>query len=177
MANTKTLVVYYSRSGTAKAVAESLATNLGADLEEIAPVRGWARGLVSYTRAALSAFLRSAWDVQPAVHDVSRYDLVIVGGPIWVGGVAPAVRGWLKANKLGPSARFAAFSTLGGFDRTAGFAEMQTIVGRVPAATMAISDGDRKSALDTAILAEFVRSLMPMRLAAGRATEHPVVAA
>jgi flavodoxin len=166
MANAKTLVIYYSRSGTTKALAQTLAASLGADLEEIVPLRIWDRGQMSYMRAGLAAFIRSTWEVKPSVYDVSSYDLVLVGGPIWVGGIAPAVRGWLKANRLGPSARFAAFSTLGGSDRGAGFAEMQTLAGRAPVATMAVVDRDMKNGLDKAIVNEFTRTLAPLRLAA-----------
>ena len=84
----KTLVAYFSASGVTKRAAEALAKAAGADLYEIRPE-------VPYTRADLDwtdKKSRSTVEMQdkasrPAivqdVPDVSGYDRVFVGFPIW----------------------------------------------------------------------------------------------
>ncbi len=83
-----TLVAYFSATGTTKHVAEQLAKQLGADLFEIAPE-------VPYTAADLDwqdKQSRSTLEMQdkqsrPAiatkVADMSKYDRVLIGFPIW----------------------------------------------------------------------------------------------
>ncbi len=168
MANSKTLVAYYSLSGTTKELAQKLATALGADLEEIVPIREPRRGFMTYSRIAWAAFTRSEMPVLPLTHTLADYDLVIVGGPIWIGRIAAPVRGWLKASGLAstPSTRFASFITLGGGEATAAFTELDDLAGRPAMARLAITDADKKAGRDTTQLADFVRKLSPLRLAA-----------
>jgi hypothetical protein len=83
------LVLYYSFSGHTRSVAEALATELGADLREIEcpTYRRW------YGPLAM------VWDVvtghQPPILPLgspgSYYDLIVVGGPVWMAKAAPPV--------------------------------------------------------------------------------------
>jgi len=166
MANPKTLVAYYSLSGTTRSLAQQLASTLQADLEEIVPVRRQRRGFMTYSRMAWAAFTRASMPVQPPAHAIGNYDLVVVGGPVWVGRVASPVRAWLKANALAPSTRFAAFVTLSGSSPEASLAELDQLAGRAATARLAIADRDRKARRDTDQVADFVRKLSPLRLAA-----------
>ena len=84
----KTLVAYFSASGTTAKVAKALADAAGADLFEIAPA-------VPYTRADLNwnnSSSRSSIEMndkssRPAiagkVADMAAYDTVFVGFPVW----------------------------------------------------------------------------------------------
>ena len=84
----KTLVAYFSASGTTAKVAKALAEAAGADLYEIKPA-------VPYTRADLNWMdkkARSTMEMndrafRPAIADrnarVENYDTVFVGFPIW----------------------------------------------------------------------------------------------
>ncbi len=168
MANPRTLLAYYSLSGTTKDLALRLAGSLNADLEEIVPIRQPSPGFMTYARLAWAAFTRAEMPVRPATHQVGTYDLVVVGGPIWVGRIAAPVRGWLKANghAATPSTRFATFVTLAGSDPKAAFNELDELAGRPAIARLAIREVDRKSGRDATQVAEFVRKLAPLRLAA-----------
>ncbi|MBP0593414.1 flavodoxin family protein [Paraburkholderia sp. LEh10] len=92
------LVVYYSRGGRTRRIAEMLASELGADIEPICErslgvARGRGRG---YVRSLVDAWLRRRIDLLPARHDVSSYDVVVVGSAVWASHAsAPAVT-WLK---------------------------------------------------------------------------------
>jgi flavorubredoxin len=168
MANTKTLVAYYSLSGTTKELAQKLAAALGADLEDVVPIRQLPRGFMTYSCIAWAAFTRAEMPVRTLAHAVGNYDLVIVGGPIWIGRIAAPVRGWLMASGLAstPSTRFAAFVTLGGSDPAAAFAELDELAGRPALARLAVTDADKKAGRDITQLTDFVRKLSPLRLAA-----------
>ena len=82
----KTLVLYYSQTGNTKAVAEAIQSNLGADIAEVIPVNPYdgdygstiARGRQEMTEGTYP-------ELQPLTVDVSKYDVVFIGFPIWFG--------------------------------------------------------------------------------------------
>jgi menaquinone-dependent protoporphyrinogen IX oxidase len=168
MANLRTLLVYYSLSGTTKRLALKLAGSLNADLEEIVPVHQLRPGFMTYVRVGWAAVTRSLMPVRPVTHQVGTYDLVIVGGPVWIGHIAAPVRSWLKASGLiaTPTTRFASFVTLTGSGPKAAFAELDELAGRPAIARLAITESDRKAGREAAQVADFVRKLAPLRLAA-----------
>lgn len=82
------LVAYFSATGTTKSVAEKVATEIGADLFEIAPE-------VAYTKADLnwrdkksrSSVEMSDKSIRPKMDgktvDISKYDEIYIGFPVW----------------------------------------------------------------------------------------------
>jgi flavodoxin len=159
MGNQRTLVAYYSLSGKTKAVAQSLATALRADIEEITPISPHGQGFAGYLRAALAAIFGQAWTVRPTQHAIADYNLVLVGGPIWVGRIAAPVQGWLKANRLPDKCEFAVFATLGGSNCKKAFAEMEALTGKAAIARLEISDRDTAEARAPALMEVFMRAL------------------
>lgn len=82
----KVLVLYYSQSDNTKAVAQELSTALGADLEEIVPVEPY-NGTYDET---IQRCIREREEeilpkIQPVLADVSAYDVVFIGYPVWFG--------------------------------------------------------------------------------------------
>lgn len=82
----KVLVLYYSQSDNTKAVAQKISTALGADLEEIVPVEPY-NGTYDET---IQRCIREREEeilpkIQPVLADVSAYDVVFIGYPIWFG--------------------------------------------------------------------------------------------
>ena len=82
----KVLVLYYSQSDNTKAVAQEISTALGADLEEIVPVEPY-NGTYDET---IQRCIREREEeilpkIQPVLADVSAYDVVFIGYPIWFG--------------------------------------------------------------------------------------------
>ena len=157
MAAPRILVVYYSRSGTTRKVAQSLATELQCDTEEI--VEGRSRsGMLGYLRSVIEARRRVPVPIALSVRDPSTYDLIVVGTPVWAWSVSSPVRGYMIANK----ARFPAlafFCTLGGAGSDSAFAQMQDIAGKSPVACLAVTARDLASGSDRARLSAFVESL------------------
>lgn len=82
------LVAYFSASGMTKAVAERLAKGIGADLFEIEPVTPYTHADLDWTKKnSRSTIEMNDRSCRPAiaskVADMSRYDVVFVGFPIW----------------------------------------------------------------------------------------------
>lgn len=71
----RTLVVYFSRTGNNRLVANKLITDLEADAEELQPRVG---GL-------LPVLLGLSFGIKPIAKNVADYDQVVLVGPIWIG--------------------------------------------------------------------------------------------
>lgn len=103
----KTLVVYYSASGSTKKVAEGIAQNLNADLFEIEPVDtytsddlNWTDSNSRVTREHNDESLRDIKLKNTKVSNWDNYDTVLIGYPIWWGIAAWPVNNFVKDNNF-----------------------------------------------------------------------------
>lgn len=85
---TKTLVAYFSATGTTKALAERIAQAAGADLLEIEPAVPYTAADLDWTNAASRSTVEmkdpaSRPALKNAKPDVSQYDTIYLGFPIW----------------------------------------------------------------------------------------------
>jgi flavodoxin len=93
----KTLVVYYSLDGNTALVASELAGLLGADLLELELAEEKKRtGLAKYFWGGKMVFSRGKPALRPYAADLSAYDLVVLGGPVWAGSPSPALVSFLS---------------------------------------------------------------------------------
>ena len=88
MSNKKSLVAYFSCSGITKRVAKTLADAVGGDLYEIRPVDTYTKADLDWTdKKSRSTLEMNDPACRPAidgrVSDMSQYDVVYVGFPIW----------------------------------------------------------------------------------------------
>jgi flavodoxin len=131
----KTLIVYHSRSGTTRRVAQALAQRLDADLDEIRIVQPLA-GSLGVLMCAIEALGGLSPALRPAHRSAAGYELVVVGTPVWFWNVASPVRSWLEAQPL--KRRVAFFCTMGGSGAQRAFATMAALAGKEPVATLAL---------------------------------------
>jgi flavodoxin len=130
----KSLVVYYSRSGNTRKVAEKIAKTIGADSDEIielkdrSGIRGWLGG-------CKDTFFRKPTAIKNNINP-EKYDLVVIGTPIWVGTMTPAVKVYLKKYFLKKKVAF--FCTAGDKQKSA-FREMQEL-SKKPLVTLDLRD-------------------------------------
>jgi len=94
----KILIAYYSRTGTTKAVAEHLAQQLGADVDEIVDLQE-RLGPVNYMRAARAAKGLKTTEIQYEKNP-EDYDVIVIGTPIWWNNLPPAPRTYLSSFDL-----------------------------------------------------------------------------
>jgi NADPH-dependent FMN reductase len=151
-----TLVVFHSRSGHTRRVAKALAERLNADLDEIV-VHRRRDGPLGYVRCALEGLGGCAASVRATRHDPSRYERVIIGTPIWFWSLSSPVRAWAQSHPLG-DARLAFFCTMGGSGAEHAFEQLESVCGRAPQATLALTEAQVASGFDKA-LADFVAEL------------------
>jgi flavodoxin len=161
----KILVVYYSRSGHTRRLAQMLGRRLHAEVDEI-KLAGPRAGPIGYVRCALEAIT----EVTPSSHarrDPHAYDLVIVGTPVWFWSLSSPVRDYLHQIR-GARARIAFFCTLGGSGAMRVFETMTTLIGRMPVATLALTDAEL-DAQETEKIDAFVQTLRGRRARAAAA--------
>ncbi len=107
--NAKTLVIYYSRTGNTKKVAEKLAKQFSADTERLIDKRK-RTGPIGYIRASKDALAKNLTEIEPLKSDPDDYSIILIGTPSWYSNMTPAVRTFIAENDL--SDKFvAAFGT------------------------------------------------------------------
>lgn len=101
----KKLIAYFSASGVTKSAAEQLACLTGADLYEIRPEMQYSREDLDWrnkqSRSSLEMtdpFSRPA--LEKSVPDVSSYDMVYIGFPIWWGVAPRPVNTFIESARL-----------------------------------------------------------------------------
>jgi len=132
----KILVLYYSRSGKSRKVAENIAQGLKADIQEIVPLKGY-KGLFGFIRAGFQATKGKIPAIKPVDKDLAAYDLIIFGTPIWGSRMASPLRTAITENKP-MIKKYAFYCTAGGAGQEKAFADVQELVGFAPVATMEV---------------------------------------
>lgn len=134
----RSLVVFYSLTGVTKSVALKLGDVLHAETESIKCERPYGGGF-GYLRAAFHSIVGRDIAISSLKFRPSEYDLVVVGGPIWAGRIAPPVRTYLQQCQ-GKLKNVAHFVTHGGSSPALVFRQMETLGRQRPIATIAIRE-------------------------------------
>lgn len=136
----KTLVAYYSRTGTTKKVALEIANKLGAEIEEIKDTVNRS-GVKGYLVSGRDAMKKRLTVLEATSKNPADFDLVIIGTPIWGWNMSVPVRTYITEQKNNFQ-KVAFFCTMGGTGDDKAFAEMEQIIGQKPAATLALLTRD-----------------------------------
>jgi flavodoxin len=87
-------VVYFTRTGTSKRIAEKIGEKLSCDVIEISDNKNWG-GIFGYLKAGFYSSTNRNVDIE--IHgNIDAADEFIVVTPLWAGGAAPAIRAFLK---------------------------------------------------------------------------------
>ncbi|MFH1269821.1 MAG: flavodoxin [Candidatus Omnitrophota bacterium] len=91
----QSIIIYYSYSGNTQKVAGLLTEYLKLQGEvDIIELKGLDESDKFFTQAA-RAFRHKRAEIQPVNFDLSKYDLICVGTPVWAFGPAPAMNTYL----------------------------------------------------------------------------------
>jgi flavodoxin len=154
-----TVVVYYSRSGKTRMVAERLAEAPDADLEEIRESAD-RRGMLGFLRGGRDAALNRPADLVSR-HTVEGRRTVLLGMPVWAGGPPPAVHAYLASVDLAGKV-VCAFCTHNG---SGGEKTLDALAESIPGGLAERADFKRPKAGDEdfqAGLAEWIERVRPL---------------
>jgi menaquinone-dependent protoporphyrinogen IX oxidase len=132
----KILVVYYSRTGFTKKLAEFIAKKINASLEEIRDTvdRSGAKG---YLLAGRDATFRRLTKLEKPNYNPADFDLVVIGTPIWSWNMSAPIRTYLHEYKA-QLKQAAFFCTMGDNGDERAFKEMAEIIGKKPIAVLSL---------------------------------------
>jgi len=130
------LIVYYSRTGTTKKLAEKLVQEFKADSLEIVDRRR-RKGFFALIKASFDALTANVTLIEQFPHQLEDYDLIILGGPVWAFSITPALRTFLLGNsEILPEVAF--FLTHAGSGAERPLKQMGSLTGRDPLATLVL---------------------------------------
>ena len=89
-------IIFHSETGTTRAVAQRLAAATGGDLVEVRDLAGYSKAGM-YLKGAPRALRGELAAIEPALIDVSGYDAVVVGSPVWAFNPTPAANAAVAA--------------------------------------------------------------------------------
>lgn len=95
----KSLVVYYSRTGNAKFVAETIAATIGADVEEVVDLKKRG-GPIGFITGGKDATQGKETEIAETKRSPKDYDLIVIGTPVWSSSPTPAIRTYINHNDL-----------------------------------------------------------------------------
>ena len=138
----KRLVVYYSLSGNTEEAAKKIAEVLGADILKLETVKEMPKSfaaqiIVGGGQVVFNHIPR----LKPMDKDVSAYDEIILGSPIWNSKGVPAVNAFLRDKDAAAKVTSLFFLSAGG-DTEKG---LQAITNQLPNLRNSVSLLDRKS--------------------------------
>ena len=138
----KRLVVYYSLSGNTEEAAKKIAEALGADLLQLETVQKMPKSFAAQiiVGGGQVMFNHIPW-LKPMDKDVSDYDEIILGSPIWNSKGVPAVNAFLRDKDAASKVTSLFFLSAGG-DTEKGF---QAITKQLPNLRNSVSLLDKKS--------------------------------
>ena len=93
----KVLVVYYSLQGNSKCVGDHIADLLKADVEELKTVKPMdpSHFITNFRKGKKENQVEEV-EIKPPKHDPNKYDLIVIGTPVWAWAPAPPVYAYLK---------------------------------------------------------------------------------
>jgi flavodoxin len=91
----KTLVVYYSRTGKTRFIAEKVASELKAEIEEVVDLKNRS-GRFGFLRAGYDATRGNETKIGEMQKPPSDFELIVVGTPVWNSRPASAISTYLK---------------------------------------------------------------------------------
>ena len=92
MNNTK--IVYFTRSGNCKRIAESIAGGTGGQLVEVKDNKNW-KGFFGFLKGGYYATRNKEVEIY-LIGEVGSEDDLVVVSPVWASGMPPAIRMFLK---------------------------------------------------------------------------------
>lgn len=96
----KTLVVYFSLEGNTEYVAEKIREKTGADLLKLVPKKPYRdKGLAKFLWGGKSAVMGEKPELEAYETDLSGYERIVFGFPVWASNFTPPLRTFIVDNR------------------------------------------------------------------------------
>lgn len=136
------LVIFYSRTGTTKKIAEQITGILSCDFEEIFDIKN-RLGFIGWLKSGKDAMLKKLTILDKVNKDPGSYDLIIIGTPIWAKNMSTPIRTYISEN-MDKFKKLAFFCTEGSKGGEKCFKKMAILCDKEPVATLEIKSKEIK---------------------------------
>ncbi len=116
LSDKKILITYYSGIGNSKSVAEKLHTIVGGDIKEIEPIEKYPSNIFTMSKL-IRKQMKTGYLPQINDYDISDYDVIFVGSPIWNFSISLPVQTFLKNNNFENKILIPFFTCSGGVNK------------------------------------------------------------
>lgn len=108
------LIIYYSRSGTTRTIAQELARNLSCEIEEIISRKN--RQFFGIITCVNDQLFDRDDNIEPFKKDISAYNPLIIASPVWIHGISSPMRTFLKYSGLKGKDAYLVLTNNGNYD-------------------------------------------------------------
>ncbi len=151
------LIIFYSRTGTTKKVANLISENLNCDSEEILDTKN-RLGFFGWLKSGKDAMMKKLTILEKIDKNPDSYDLVVIGTPIWASNMSTPIRTYIVENKE-KFKKVSFFCTEGGSGGKKCFERMTKLCDKDPVATLEINSKDIKKETYLEKVKEFTNEL------------------
>lgn len=121
----KTLIVYYSLEGNTGFIAETIAKKLQADVLKLETTKPFpTEGFSKFFKGGMSVVFNTKPKLKNDNVDLSQYDNIVIGSPVWAGSYSSPINTFIKKYKF-TGKKVAMFLCSGGGDVEKGFTRLK----------------------------------------------------
>lgn len=153
----RTLIVYYSRTGTARLVAELMAAQSGWQLTEVTDARPRA-GFLGDVRCVIETVFGKRAPYRYEGPDLGSFEQIVVLAPIWMGHLAAPMRDFLKDQTLLPG-HLSVVCVMAARGAFRAVEEIAQITSMIPSPVLALCQRDVLTGLSHEEVAGFVEQV------------------
>ena len=152
------LLVFYSRKGTTKKIAELLSTRLNCEYEELIDTKKRTGFIVGFLKCGFDAMREKLTKLQETQKNPELHDLIILGTPNWGSRMTPAIRTYITENKT-KFKNVAFFCTEGGSGGPELFEGMAKLCEKEPWFTLEITKKEIKKGTHIEKINSFIQDI------------------
>jgi flavodoxin len=127
----KTLIVYFSLEGNTEYVADMMSKEIGADVLRLIPKKAYHdKGFAKFFWGGKSAVMAEKPELEEYTVDLSQYERIVFGFPVWASNFTPPLRTFIEDNAASLEGKnFAAFACQSGNGAQKAFAKLAKELG------------------------------------------------
>jgi len=146
----KQLVIYYSRTGTTRKIAEAMVKVLKCDIEEIRDLKNRA-GILGWLSSGMDATLKRLTKIEKPGKLPELFDVTVIGTPVWNNTVSTPVRTYILEHR--DRFKQVAFFCIQYSSKSNALKDMEALCSKKPVATLML----RKKQVETGEYIDVVR--------------------